>query len=140
MIKEIGEHWLEQEWQADHMGLPFPHHALSPAAAASSGRELWNVAGCCTREMREAICEGATAGRYFQPAEPHDSPERSRRASGNFFSIACECERALSLSSPHHPNVLICPLARTQHPDGSSVVTHRSACCFCFKVVASRLF
>lgn len=28
-----------------------------------------------------------------------------------------------TLVSPHHPNILICPPARTQHPDGSSVAT-----------------
>lgn len=90
-------------------GPTFPHHTASPAAAAaSSGRNLWNVAGCWTREMREAICEGATAGRYFQPAEPHDSPERCLGASGNFFSIACECEHSRFSSSPKPSHLSSC--------------------------------
>lgn len=28
-----------------------------------------------------------------------------------------------TLASPHHPDILICPPARTQHPDGSSIAT-----------------
>jgi hypothetical protein len=47
--------------------------------------------------MREAIYEGATVGRYFQPAEPHDSLERSLGASGGRQRLQ-HCRRMCALS------------------------------------------
>lgn len=113
------------------MGLPFP--AMVSCCCRLIGKR--SVVGCCTREMREAISEGATAGRYFQPAEPHDSPERSRRAPGNFFSITCEREHSHFSLSPEHSHLP----SRQDSASLMDLLQSQECCCFYFKVVASRL-